>query len=177
MHASPLQLINDKPTISPLPYSPTTDSSELKPKKFEKLLHLVGEAIDLEFRFKASMQKVDAEVKALGENELPMVLMSFVHRQRREAFGVTNSHEGAPEASTAITKRPNDPEPGYPSYPEGSFKQRIMLLMADGKQRKSGMIIKRLRGEKQKSSYYSALSELVTDGALIKTAYAHYKKR
>jgi hypothetical protein len=130
---------------------------------FDRLLMLVKEAINLEMQLKDKMNQIDTEMR--GKHTLPTVLRSLVR----------------PEALTQPTRATLEGPGLAKAVPtvwveDDSIKGRVVAVMADGRERKSGVIIKALKAKNYKSSVYHALKELVEAGFLVKPAYGHYRK-
>ena len=134
--------------------------------KFDRLLTLVKEAINLEMQLKDKMREVDAEVSLTAS--LPAVLASLVRREPARADS---------QPPRALLEGPGIVK-AVPTVwvQDDSIKGRVMAVMADGRERKSGAIIKSLKAKNFKSTVYHALKELVETGFLVKPAYGHYRK-
>jgi hypothetical protein len=126
--------------------------------KYDKVLDLVKEVVHLELEHKEKLEELEKEMREVGVSELPTVLMSFVRR---------NSEPPAPLP-------PVKAKPRKASIMGGALKARILGLMSDKQERKSKRIVQELK-IKNATSVYSILSDLVDEGHLIRTRYAHYR--
>jgi hypothetical protein len=139
------------------------------PTQYDKILSLVRDAVEHEVRLKATLKELESAMGSLAQAELPTVLMAFIKSDRAPQPLIT-----VPRASE---KGPGLAKVETTFYLEDAWKGKVVSLMTDGRERKTSAIIKALKATKHKSAIYGALTTLVADGALVKTAYAHYRIR
>ena len=133
------------------------------PKTVSRVLELVGTAIDLELKLKATMAELEHEVQA-NRSDLPQVLVSLMRSQ----------HVALPPRPGPAKAHPRKASPAHPKNKGGALKARILGLMSDKKERKSKQIVKEL-GVKNAGSVYSILSGLVREGHLMRPKFATYR--
>lgn len=131
--------------------------------KFDHVLDLAKEAINLEMRLKEVMAKLEKEVSKLDQNGLPSVFTTMFRMSKGPGLVKSEPIQTVHEQPMAWVK-------------EGTLKGRIVALMSDCRERKSAAIIKSLKAKKIQSSVYGALKELVKNGFLCKPAFGFYKK-
>jgi hypothetical protein len=127
--------------------------------RYELILQLVREAVEQEVRLKETLKKLDAEIKEVGHQDLPSVLMALMRTPSEQ-------HEASGRPTVAPTEPP-------PPAMNGVMKAKIMGLMSDKKEWRAGNIIARLK--LHPNSAYTVLNLLVKEGHLKKTRYAHYR--
>lgn len=143
--------------------------------RYSRLLDLVRDAVDLELRLKATMAELEQEMRQAGHSELPSVLLSLLKPGQPNTQPqpvVTVSPVKAPSKPGPTKAKPRTTAPA--KNRGGKLKAQVMGLMADGKERKSIDIVHQLKA-KNPTSIYSVLSELATEGHLIRTKFAHYR--
>jgi len=153
---------NGKPQslIRTLATMPASAGLASQPHRFDRVLGLLKDAIDLEVTLKAKMVELEAEVSTLDRDGLSGIFASMFRVPPREEKG-----PGLAKANPPTTW-----------VDENTLKGRIITLMGDGRERKSSIIIKSLKAKNVKSSVYHALKELVNEGFLMKPAYGFYRK-
>lgn len=134
------------------------------PKSVSRVLELVGTAIDLEMKLKATMAELEREVEA-NRGDLPSVLVSLMRSQHVVL---------PPRPGPAKARQRKAAAPAHPKNKGGALKARILGLMSDKKERKSKQIVKEL-GVKNAGSVYSILSGLVREGHLMRPKFATYR--
>lgn len=133
-------------------------------RSVSRVLQLVGTAIDLELKLKATMAELEQEVQA-NKSDLPQVLVSLM-RSQHVVLPPRPEAAKAPARKTAFPRQKKNKG--------GALKARIMGLMSDKKERRSKQIVKEL-SSKNPGSVYSILSELVREGHLIRPRFATYR--
>lgn len=142
--------------------------------RYSRVLDLVRDAVDLDLRLKATMDELDREMREVGSGDLPSVLVSLMKHHQQVV-------PAAPRPGP-VKAKPREPVKSEPAARNrrnrknmgGALKARILGLMSDKKERRSKQIVKGLKA-KNSTSVYSLLSDLVEEGHLIRTRYAHYR--
>lgn len=147
---------------------------EVKPSSrpdIEHIFHLASEVVKLEAKRDEAMTELKQLVILLDESDTTKLLLTMMKQP--------NIASSALATLPVIDMARTIPAPPIPKEPTltDEFKDRIMALMGDGRERKAEAIIKALKAKKQKSTVYLALGQLVGEGQLIKPAFAHYRKR
>ena len=178
MSTQETEMVNGKSNSPSTSTIPSVDPKPQEANRYEKILGHVRDIVELELRWNAAIIALETETKNLDVKEVPSVLYAFL---KRPVFGLARFTKpslpvtsGSPPPIDSSTINVDDDEEDD-NFLSG-HRLRVMELMKDGRERKSGAIIKSLKGEKIKSSIYSALTELVNAGLLIRPAYGHYRK-
>ena len=153
---------NGKSSLVHLPH-PLLPAPSSPSKTVGRVLELVGVAIDLELKLKATMTELEHEVQ-MHQGDLPSVLVSLMRSQ----------HVVMPPRPGPAKAQPRKAALTRPKNKGGALKARIMGLMSDKKERKSKQIVKELAA-KNPGSVYSILSELVREGHLMRPKFATYR--
>jgi len=147
------------------------DSRPGKQQGHSRLAKLIGDAVDLELKLKATMAEIGDEMQKVGQSELPSVLLSLMRP--------TQPQPPAPASPALAPLAKAHPRAGKKTVHHvqnrgGKLKAQVMGLMSDGRERKSLTIVKELKA-KNPTSIYSILSDLAAEGHLIRTRFAHYR--
>ena len=152
------------------------------PGLYEKALSLTTDIATLEVQMNQKMTELNELLRSIDEGALPGLMVDLLKRSGPVASSALST---LPVASLTPTMDdfgvlslpiPTTLLAPKPVYAEGTFEARIIELMADGRERRAGAIIKSLKAKGHKSSVYHALRALVVDGVLLKPAYGHYRK-
>jgi len=140
----------------------------------ERIYKLASDVINYETKRDEAMTELRELVVHMDESDTTRLLLTMIKQPNLASSSLAT----LPVLDTARTIVPPAP-PSFPKEPTltDDFKDRIMALMGDGRERKAEAIIKALKAKKQKSTVYLALGQLVGEGLLIKPAFAHYRKR
>ncbi len=133
--------------------------------RFDKVMELIAQATHLEAAHREAMIKLERELRELSHAELPQVVINLV----RSVNPIVPQHQ--------LITRPLKKTSGSQLIKKnqgGALKASILGLMADKKERKSALIVRKL-GAKNPSSVYSVLTKLADEGHLIRTRFAHYR--
>lgn len=158
---------NGKSTILPAPMF-----SSIRPplgqdnstQSFAKVLNLVQTAVSLELQLKTTMTDLDKAMKAIGQGEIPSVLVSLMQNARTPQ--VKHEHE-RPTVVKAQPKR-------AAKISSGTVEQRIMNLLSDKKDKPTKEIVKAIN-PKNPNVVHTALSKMVREGQLVRPKFATYR--
>jgi len=137
--------------------------------RYNRMLDLVRDVLDLELRLKAKMTELNAEMACAGDDGLPAALAALL--QHQPIITVIATSREAKKPGTVKVKAKVE----QPVQHGGKLRARIVGLMSDGCERKSANILRELKHDKNPTTVYTVLSDLVLDGTLVRTRYAHYR--
>lgn len=178
-HANGLNGHAKKSLIETIPeHEHSKTQSSFAGPRYVRVLDLVRDAVDLDFRLKATMNEIDKEMREMGNGDLPAILVTLMQRHQQAIPQAPPARvSSGPSVVKAAPHKGNAGERKQAPLKNrgGKLKVQIMGLMADGIERRSKNIVAALKRTNNPNSVYSILSDLVEEKHLIRTKFEHYR--